>query len=135
MNDKSFLDTNILVYCYTENEPDKKAVALALAQHSETWISTQVLQELSNTLRKKFRLSWPDINATLHEVSQNLGVYTNQYDTITNAVRIAERYGYSFYDCLIISSCLAIGCDVLYSEDLQNRQVIDGILEIRNPFS
>jgi predicted nucleic acid-binding protein len=130
MNDKSFLDTNVLVYCYTETEPEKQAVAVALAEQSDTWVSTQVLQELSNTLRKKFKISWPNIDATLQEVSQNLSLHTNTY-----ATRIAERYGFSFYDCLIISSCLAIGCNVLYSEDLQHGQLIDGILEIKNSFN
>jgi predicted nucleic acid-binding protein len=56
MNDKSFLDTNVLVYCYTETEPEKQAVAVALAEQSDTWVSTQVLQELSNTLRRKFKI-------------------------------------------------------------------------------
>jgi predicted nucleic acid-binding protein len=135
MNDKSFLDTNVLVYCYTETEPEKQAVAVALAEQSDTWVSTQVLQELSNTLRRKFKISWPNIDATLQEVSQNLSLHKNTYATIIDATRIAERYGFSFYDCLIISSCLAIGCNVLYSEDLQHGQLIDGILEIKNPFN
>ena len=43
MSGKSFLDTNVLVYCYTETEPEKQAVAVALAEQSETWVSTQVL--------------------------------------------------------------------------------------------
>jgi len=126
MSGKSFLDTNVLVYCYTETEPEKQAVAVSLAEQSETWVSTQVLQELANTLRKKFKISWLNIDATLQEVNQNLNLHTNTYSTIIDATRIAERYGFSFYDCLIISSCLAIGCDVLYSEDLQSGQLIDG---------
>lgn len=135
MSGKSFLDTNVLVYCYTETEPEKQAVAVALAEQSETWVSTQVLQELANTLRKKFKISWSNIDATLQEVGQNLNLHTNTYTTIIDATRIAERYGFSFYDCLIISSCLAIGCSVLYSEDLQPGQLIDGVLEIKNPFN
>jgi predicted nucleic acid-binding protein len=61
--------------------------------------------------------------------------FTATYATIIYATRITERYGFSFYDCLIISSCLAIGCKVLFSEDLQHGQLIDGILEIKNPFN
>lgn len=54
MSDRIFFDTNVLVYCYTETEPNKKSVAVEFAQSPDAWISTQVLQELSNTLRRKF---------------------------------------------------------------------------------
>ncbi len=55
-------------------------------------------------------------------------------ETEPNKIRIAERYKYSFYDSLILSSCLAIGCKIVYSEDMKDGQVIDGTLEIKNPF-
>ena len=134
MSDKTFFDTNVLVYCYTETEPNKKAVAVGLAQDPDAWVSTQVLQELSNTLRKKFGKDWTEIALTVEEVCQNFEVYTNQPDTLRDAIRIADRYGYSLYDSLILSSSIAVGCKIVYSEDMQNGQVIDGILTIVNPF-
>ena len=134
MSDKIFLDTNVIVYCYTSTEPVKRSIALQLAQQQDIWVSTQVLQELSNTLRKKFHIPCPDIQLTLQEIHQNLEVFVNTYNVVLDATRIADRYGFSFYDCLIISSCLANGCNILYSEDMQDGQVIDGVLEIRNPF-
>jgi predicted nucleic acid-binding protein len=134
MSDKSFLDTNVLIYCYTETEPSKRAIAIAIAAQSGSWISTQVLQELANTLNRKFKIPWSNIDAALLEVSQNLNLYTNSFTTLQAAIKIAERYGFSFYDSLIISSCIEIGCNVLYTEDLQHGQLINGILEIQNPF-
>lgn len=134
MSDKIFFDTNVLVYCYTETEPDKKAVAVNLAQSPDVWVSTQVLQELSNTLRKKFGKDWTEITLTMEEVCQNFEVFTNQPDTLRDAIRIANQYGYSFYDSLILSSSIALGCKIVYSEDMQNGQVIDGLLTIKNPF-
>jgi predicted nucleic acid-binding protein len=56
MNDNYFIDTNILVYCYTNDEPVKQQKALDIATHTNTFISTQVLIELSNTLTKKFKI-------------------------------------------------------------------------------
>lgn len=50
-----------------------------------------------------------------------------------SALRIAERYGYSIYDALILAAALAAGCDLLYSEDMQDAQTIDSLI-IRNPF-
>lgn len=134
MNDKIFLDTNILVYCYTKTEPEKNKVAINLAQNPEAWISTQVLQELANTLRKKFARDWAEVGATVEEVCQNFEVFTNELDTLINAFRIAKQYGYSLYDSLILSSALSIGCSIVYSEDMQHGQDIDGKVKIINPF-
>ncbi len=134
MSDKIFFDTNVLVYCYTETELNKKAIAIGLAQSPDAWVSTQVLQELSNTLRKKFGKDWAEIAMTVEEVCQNFEVFVNQPDTVRDAIRIADRYGYSLYDSLILSSSISVGCSIVYSEDMQNGQVIDGVLKIVNPF-
>jgi predicted nucleic acid-binding protein len=55
-------------------------------------------------------------------------------DTHDAGRRIAAKYGYSMFDGLIAASALEAECDTLYSEDLQDRQVIEGRLTIRNPF-
>jgi predicted nucleic acid-binding protein len=48
--------------------------------------------------------------------------------------RIAAGYGYSMFDSVIAASALEAECDTLYSEDLQDGQVIEGRLTVRNPF-
>ena len=58
----------------------------------------------------------------------------NKEDTLLRACQIAGRYGFSLYDSLIIAAALESNCKVLYSEDLQNGQVIEGALTIKNPF-
>jgi predicted nucleic acid-binding protein len=50
------------------------------------------------------------------------------------ALRIAERYGYSIFDALVIASALQAGSETLWSEDMQDGMVIDGRLRIVNPF-
>lgn len=50
-------------------------------------------------------------------------------------LQIAERYGFSIYDALIVAAALRAGCRTLYSEDLQDGQTIDGRLVVRNPFA
>lgn len=47
---------------------------------------------------------------------------------------LAERYGYSHYDSLILATALMIGCDTLYTEDMQHGQVINQQLTLLNPF-
>jgi predicted nucleic acid-binding protein len=53
MKDNCFVDTNIIVYCYTNDEPVKQQKALAVSSGTESFVSTQVLTELSNTLNKE----------------------------------------------------------------------------------
>ncbi len=54
--------------------------------------------------------------------------------TIQSALDVQDRYRFSWYDSLIIASALEAGCEFLYSEDMQNNQVIEGRLQIVNPF-
>ncbi len=55
MNGNQFIDTNVLIYCYTSSEPDKQRVARQVVSEKGRYVSTQVLQELANTLRRKFK--------------------------------------------------------------------------------
>lgn len=135
MSDKCFIDTNILIYCYTNDEPVKHQKAIDICGQAETFISTQVLTELSNTLKKKFELAWADIECVLSEVSSNFNVFINKPVTIEKACSIANKYQYSFYDSLIISAALSCNCKKLFSEDLQNNQIIENKLTILNPFN
>ncbi len=119
-NDKVFLDTNIIVYAHTDVEPDKQKIAQAIIAETLTIISTQVLQELTNTLVKKFKHPWGDIPKVLAEAASNNLLYTNTSHTILKACNIAENYNFSFYDSLIIAAALENDCNILYSEDMHH---------------
>ncbi len=134
MNDKVFLDSNILVYSYSITEPKKRAIARKLISQSQTFISTQVLQELCNVITRKFKLSYTVAVSVINECSHNNNLYTNTETTIIQACNIADRYGFSFYDSLIIAAAIECNCSVLYSEDLRDGQLIEGIITVTNPF-
>ncbi|GAB1451925.1 PIN domain-containing protein [Draconibacterium sp.] len=134
MKDNSFVDTNILVYCYTNDEPKKREKALTVCNNMDTFISTQVLTELSNTLKKKFKLDWKSIELVISEINSGFHIFVNKPGTIEKACQIANKYNYSFYDSLIIAAALACNCSSLYSEDLQHGQIIENSLTIVNPF-
>ena len=134
MKGNYFIDTNILIYCYSKDEPEKKQSALKIVESPNAFISIQVLTEMSNTLRKKFELSWDKIKLVLSEIHSSFNVYINKPLTIKEACRIAEIYGYSFYDSLIIAAALACNSKVLYTEDMQDGQIIEKTLKIVNPF-
>jgi predicted nucleic acid-binding protein len=134
MKDNSFIDTNVLVYCYSKTEPNKRKRAIVLSSDDKVFISTQVLKEFSNILSKKFELDWLSIETSLHEVIANYYIIINSPDTFTSACRIADKYKYSFYDSLIIASALKAECKILFTEDMQHNQLIEKKLRIINPF-
>jgi predicted nucleic acid-binding protein len=132
---KVFLDSNVVIYTYNNGEKEKQQISKHLIAENDTVISTQVLQEVSNVLSRKFKMNFDTIKALLAECVRNNEVYTNKQTTIFRACDIAERYHFSFYDSMIIAAALESGCEVLYSEDLQHNQVIDRILLIENPYT
>ena len=132
MSGKYFVDTNVLIYAVS-NSLDKKPKAINLL-NSNAVISTQVLSESINVMRKKLHFSYSDICSILEAVSGKIEVYPVQFETIQSALQIAERYGFSYYDSQIIASAIEHHCDVLYLEDMQHQQVINSILTIKNPF-
>lgn len=85
--------------------------------------------------RRKLNKSWKEVRHALGILrvffSEPAPVTVKTHDT---AISIAERYKYSIYDGLILASALETGCNIFYSEDLQDGQVIERSLTIRNPF-
>lgn len=105
MNAKVFFDTNLLVYLYSEDEPEKQSQVLTLLNDTDNrWISTQVLNELSNILRRKFKLDYADIGKVITEICANFQVFTVQIETIERALKVAEIYRFSYYDSVIIAA-------------------------------
>ncbi|MGK7899088.1 MAG: PIN domain-containing protein [Xenococcus sp. (in: cyanobacteria)] len=134
MSDKVFLDTNILIYGYSQDEPDKQQCVIDCVQSGDVWISTQVLNETINVLRRKFSLEYSQIPAVVAELTEQLEIAIVSVTTVETALNLAERYQYSYFDSLIVASALQVGCQILYSEDLQDGQQIDNQLTIINPF-
>jgi predicted nucleic acid-binding protein len=136
MRDKVFLDSNVMIYAYFNNpDSNKQCISKRLISNNHAIISTQVLQEMSNILHKKAEVKYTIIKPILSECIRNcFRTYINTCDTILRACDIAERYGFSFYDSMIVAAALENECTALYSEDLQHKQIIDGKLTILNPF-
>ncbi|MCY7324432.1 MAG: PIN domain-containing protein [Phormidesmis sp. CAN_BIN36] len=134
MTARVFLDTNIIIYSYSQDEPDKQQCAIKCIQTGTPWISTQVLNETINTLSRKFSLDYAQIGAIVDELMQQFQIAVVSTSTIQLALDIAARYRYSYFDSLILASALEVGCDRLYSEDLQDAQQINNQLTITNPF-
>ncbi len=132
MKDKIFIDTNILLYLYDlDNEKKRKAKEILKSNHC---ISTQVLNEFSNVSIKKIKLNYKDLNENLKKIIEKTTVFVFTEETILLAVKIQYKYKFQYYDSLIIATALENGCSVLYSEDMQHKQLIENKLTIINPF-
>lgn len=130
---KAFFDTNLLIYAAIGEDP-RSARAEELLSAGGT-ISVQVLNEFVSVARRKLRTPWGEVKEALRWVRVLCPDPLPLTITIhEEAVRLAERYGFSIYDSLIVASALKADCNVLYSEDLQDGQVIEKTLVIKNPF-
>ncbi len=135
MTNKIFLDSNIIIYLYSGDEPQKKAIITnSLKEYEDIVISTQVLFEFTHIIHKKYKIDYSIIEKALEEFYKSFDIALIKYDTIQMAIRIAKRYKYSFADSLIISTAIENGCEILYSEDMHSEHFIENFLRINNPF-
>lgn len=129
---KAFFDTNVLLYLLSADEAKANRAEDVVAEGGT--ISAQVLNEFAAVAGRKLGMSVAEIRDALGPIRALCPVVPLTADTHDQALRLRERYGYAFYDALIVSAALEAGCDTLYSEDLQDGQVVDGVLTIVDPF-
>ena len=136
--DKIFIDTNIIIYAYDVTAGNKHKVAASIL--NDLWdsgfgvISTQVLQEFFVNVVQK--IPRPIDKKLAKEIVRDFlkwHVVVNNGDSILDAIDICVKFGYSFWDSMIIEAAIKGDAAVLMSEDLQDGQVISGVT-ITNPF-
>jgi predicted nucleic acid-binding protein len=137
MSDKSFVDTNILVYAhdFTTGKKHERARALVekLWDSGEGVLSTQVLQELCVSLRRK--AARPLSTESTRQVIQDYStweVVVNTAESTLQALDLEQRYKISFWDALIVQAATSCGAAILYSEDLADGQSFGGV-KVVNP--
>lgn len=130
--DKPFFDTNVLLYLLSGD--DSKADRAEAIMAESGVISVQVLNEFASVATRKLRMTYAEIRDILGTFRLLCRIEPVTLDTHDLGLNIAERFGFSLYDSMIISAALLSGCTVLYSEDLQHGQVIEDQLTIANPF-
>jgi len=136
MTDRVFIDTNILVYSFLENDKLRHDTAVKLLSEmigTEAFISTQVMSEIYSALSKN-GIGHEAIAEYIFELEEDMNVCSVSFDTVRNGLFLKKNYLYSYWDSLILASSLECGCAVLYSEDMQHGQIIEQSLTIMNPF-
>ncbi len=135
------------MYAYTDGDMTKHNISKRWLETDDTVvvISTQVLNELYVTLAK-YKIPHDKIVAIIDEVSSQAEVVPVSSRTVKIALAVKNRYDFSYWDSLILATSLESGCALLISEDLSNKQVVDGSelqidettnvrTTIRNPFA
>ena len=131
---KTFIDTNILIYAFTADEPAKQETALKYMNDCLPVISTQVIKEFSNVLITKTNINLQAIQETINEIIDVADIANEEIGLIFDAFGIYKQYKFSFYDSLIIATAINSRCQALLSEDMQDGQIIDNKLKVINPF-
>jgi predicted nucleic acid-binding protein len=140
MSGRFFLDTNIFVHSFDAKAPAKaKRSSLLIRQAADTGkgiVSYQVVQEFFNVAFRRFvqPMNVAEAEQYLITVFRPLLAIHSSPALYVEALRIGEKYHFSWYDSLIVAAALEAECSLLYSEDLQHGQKIED-LRIENPFA
>ena len=133
-----FFDSNVLIYLFDRTDDQKYELARGLILHAQETrdasISYRVVQETLNVITTKLAPPAPRAQAKsfLDNTLRPLWHIMPSPELYERSLDIRDRYGYAFYDSLIIAAALEAGCTRLYSEYLQHGQRIEG-LTIKNP--
>jgi predicted nucleic acid-binding protein len=128
-----FYDTNVVLYLLSADEAKADRAEELLASGGR--ISVQVLNEFAAVASRKLGMGWPQIGEFLAQIRAVCPVESVAVETHERGLAVAARYGLNVYDAMIVASALLSGCRLLYSEDLQDGQVFERRLTVRNPFA
>jgi predicted nucleic acid-binding protein len=134
-----FCDTNIVVYAYDVTAGTKRDEASLLLgrlwKSGKGVISVQVLQELFVALTKRIPqpLAIQEARSILSDLA-TWRVIEPGYRDVLNAVDAVDRWHVSFWDAMILTTANRSGAEIVWSEDMNDGQVYDGVV-VRNPFS
>lgn len=132
-----FLDSNVFLYLFDETDDHKRGVAERLVQRALSdgsgVISFQVVQETLNVMTRKLGASTSDARRFLDNVLLPLWRIAPSPALYASALDVRDRYGFGFYDALILAAAIDHGCTRVWSEDLQDGQKVAGV-EVVDPF-
>ena len=127
-----FIDTNVLLYLLSGDDAKADLAEETLAGGGV--LSVQVLNEFASVASRKLKMSIAEIRDALAVIRAVCRIVPISEETHDMGLQLAERYGLSIYDSVVLAAALIAGCKVVLSEDLQDGQIVEGRLEIRNPF-
>jgi len=129
---KRFVDSNIWLYAFMDQNEEKREKALDILSSSNV-ISTQVINEVCTNLIRKASYTEFEIQQTIENIKNQYEILPIDIALCSAASILRESYALSYWDSLIVATANAGGCEILYSEDMQHNQLIENT-KIINPF-
>lgn len=134
----AFVDTNVLVYAVSRDEPAKQKTAREIVTRGFTEgcyaISTQVMMEVYVNVTRKAKIGLSHLEAV--EYVRTLAewpVVEITPEMVLAALSLADRTQISAWDAAILEAARQSGCMKVLSEDLADGQP-SGIV-VENPFA
>jgi predicted nucleic acid-binding protein len=134
-----FVDTNVLIYAFDKSAGVKQQIAQELL--ARLWntgtgcLSVQVLQEFFVTVTRKVRYPVPVAEAAdrIRDFAA-WNIFTPTAHDVLAAIEFHVQAQLSFWDAMVVWAAAELGCNILWTEDMNNGQLLRGV-RIRNPFT
>ena len=136
---REFVDANVLVYAFDPSAKSKQAAAAQLLERlwdsGNGCLSVQVLQEFFVTVTRKVarHLSIDEATDRVREFA-TWKVFAPAAGDVLAAIALHKQAQINFWDAMVVQAAAELGCDVLWTEDLSDKQVLRGV-RIRDPFA
>lgn len=128
------LDSNILIYNHSLDYENKRLIARNLFNEKPV-VSSQVISEYLNVMQRNFKMQKQELMNLCSSWMEKCTVQPVIFSTIKLAQNLVSKYDFQIFDGIIVAAALEANCDILYSEDMQNKQIIENVLKIVNPFT
>jgi predicted nucleic acid-binding protein len=130
--DERFFDTNVILYLLSSDRARADRAEKELSAGGV--VSVQVLNEFASIASRKLKMSIAEIRDVLATIRAVCTIVPLSEETHDLGLQVADRYGLSVYDAMIVAAALLAGCKRVISEDMQDGQVVEGRVRMRNPF-
>ncbi|MCL1836633.1 MAG: PIN domain-containing protein [Treponema sp.] len=130
---KIALDSNILIYNHSLDHEKKRLIAIGFFNEMPV-VSSQVISEYLNVMRKKFKVEKNELMQICSSWLEKCTVQPVVSSTIKHAQNLVAKYDFQLFDGIVVAAALEANCDILYSEDMHDGLVVEKTLTIINPF-
>jgi len=135
MTGKYFVDSNIWVYFFTDDDPVRKAKAVEIIVGTQPKVASwQVISEVCSVLLRKKNANEPLVRTVIDHICESCEVIDYNADILKAASHFRARHQISFWDSLLVTAATAAGCSTFYSEDMRDGATY-GRITIRNIFA
>ena len=128
----TFFDTSVLLYLLSDDTAKADRVETLLSARGV--VSVQVLNEFAVVALRKLKMPMRMFREILDTIRAVCAVEPLTIETHNRGLAVCERYRFSLYDSMLVAAALLSGAKIIYSEDLQDGQVIESQLRVKNPF-